>query len=50
MDRADAAWRAELAAMTIGDLALHVAATVPPETAVKAAAWFQQVSIRGGKR
>lgn len=49
MDRADAAWREELAATTIADLALHVARTASPRAAVKAAAWYQQVSITGGK-
>lgn len=49
MDRADAAWRAELAAVTIGELALHVAASASPRAATKAAAWFQRVSNKGGR-
>jgi Rrf2 family protein len=49
MDRADAAWRAELAATTIYDLALHVAAAVTPAAAMKAATWFQEVTIRRRK-
>lgn len=50
MNRADDAWRAELAATTVHELALHVAATVPASAAVKAAAWFQAVTIRGTVR
>ncbi|MBA2281540.1 MAG: Rrf2 family transcriptional regulator [Acidimicrobiia bacterium] len=49
MDRADAAWRAELAATSIHDLAVHVAGAISPQTAEKAAAWFQAVTIRGRK-
>ncbi|MGI8756419.1 MAG: RrF2 family transcriptional regulator [Acidimicrobiales bacterium] len=49
MDRADAAWRAELAATTIAALALEVADTASPRAVAKATAWFQQVSIRGGR-
>ncbi|MEJ7584599.1 MAG: Rrf2 family transcriptional regulator [Acidimicrobiales bacterium] len=48
MDRADAAWRAELAATTIGDLATHVARTTSPKAAANAATWYQ--SITGGTR
>ncbi len=47
MNRADDAWRAELAATTVHELALYVAATVPASAAVKAAAWFHAVTIRG---
>jgi hypothetical protein len=43
MDEADAAWRAPLAAMTISDLAVQVARTVPPESMLKSAAWFQEI-------
>ena len=46
MDRADTAWRAELAAVTIGDLALLVARTAPPKAAIKAATWFQDITRR----
>ncbi|MEJ7720210.1 MAG: NAD(P)H-binding protein [Ilumatobacteraceae bacterium] len=42
--------RAELAATTVHELALYVAATVPASAAVKAAAWFQAVTIRGTVR
>jgi Rrf2 family protein len=47
MDRADAAWRAELAGTTIADLAVHVMRNAPAQAAVKAAAWFQTVSTKG---
>ncbi len=50
MDRADAAWRAELATTTIAQLAVHAAESSAPEAAMKAAQWFQEVSIRGGRR
>ena len=43
MDEADAAWRAPLAATTISDLALQVARTAPPTSAIKAATWFQAI-------
>jgi Rrf2 family protein len=46
MDRADEAWRGELAATTVGDLAMHVARTTNPEAAARAATWFQQISRR----
>ena len=43
MWRAESAWRAELKAVTIGDLLMSLARTVPPEAAVKAAGWMQEV-------
>lgn len=43
MDRADAAWRAELRATSIADLAGMVAATAPPKALVKGAAWLREV-------
>ena len=49
MDSADAAWRSELAATSVGDLALYVAATASPKAIERAAAWFQQVSVRERK-
>lgn len=49
MDRADTAWRAELAATTIAALAREVAETASPRAVAKAATWFQEVSIRGGR-
>jgi len=44
MYRADAAWRAELARTTVADLFQELAATVPIDAAIKAAAWFQEVT------
>ncbi len=41
--RAEAAWRAELAATTIADLVLTLAVTVPPDAVAKGTAWFQEV-------
>lgn len=43
MNRADAAWRRELAAVSIADLVDEVVRNVSPRAAVKAAAWFQEV-------
>ncbi len=43
MDRADAAWRREIAATTIADLAQQAAAAATPESATKAMTWFQEV-------
>jgi Rrf2 family protein len=45
MDRADQAWRRELAAVSIADIAIGVAQSVTPKVAVKAAAWFQEVGL-----
>jgi Rrf2 family protein len=42
MARAEDAWRAELASVTIADLLVHVAATVSPVSIRKAASWFQE--------
>jgi Rrf2 family protein len=41
---AEDAWRAELARRTIADLLTGLAADVPVDAAVKAAAWMQEVS------
>jgi len=41
--RAEAAWRAELAATTIGDLLVTLSVSVPPDAVAKGAAWFQEV-------
>lgn len=46
MDRADAAWRAELTATTISDLARLVARTAPPKATAKAINWFQDITRR----
>jgi Rrf2 family protein len=43
MYRADAAWRRELAAVSIADLVGDLAAIVPADAAVKAGAWFREV-------
>ena len=43
MQRADAAWRAELAAVSLGDLLGELAISVSPVAIRKAAAWFQEV-------
>lgn len=44
MDRADAAWRAEMAATSILELALHATREVTPEAAVAAITWIQEVT------
>jgi len=46
MGRAEEAWRAELAAQTIGDLLTGLAVDVDPRAALKGAAWFQEVLRR----
>ena len=43
MDRADQAWRAELAATTIADLARGLTAQASPKGIAKAAAWLEEV-------
>lgn len=43
MLKADAAWRQEIAAMTILDLAHVAAAAATPETVEKSLIWFQEV-------
>jgi Rrf2 family protein len=43
MDRAEAAWRRELAAQTIADLVHGLQVDVQPAAAAKAAAWLQEV-------
>jgi Rrf2 family protein len=45
MDRAHEAWRRELAAVTVADIAISVAQSLRPKVAVKAAAWFQEVGM-----
>ena len=42
MIRADEAWRREIAATTIADLAVAAAASATPEAAVRAVTWFQE--------
>ncbi|MGH9026484.1 MAG: RrF2 family transcriptional regulator [Acidimicrobiia bacterium] len=43
MDRADAVWRAELAATTVGDLAGTVMEQASPVALAKGATWMQEV-------
>jgi Rrf2 family protein len=43
MVRADDAWRRELAATSILELAEHAARSVSPEAATRAVTWFQEV-------
>jgi Rrf2 family protein len=45
MWRAEDAWRAELAATTIGDLITELLATVPAAQLLRGAEWIQQVEI-----
>jgi len=42
MDRADAAWRDELRAVTVAELAEHVMTTVSPGSLEQGARWMQQ--------
>jgi Rrf2 family protein len=42
MDRADAAWREELRAVTVAELAQHVMTTVSPPSLEQGARWLQQ--------
>ena len=44
MGRAEAAWRRELSSHTVADLIRSLQHDVHPEAAVKAAAWFQEVT------
>ncbi len=43
MHRADAAWRAELARTSVGDLVIELAGHVPVEAAIKGVNWLQEV-------
>jgi hypothetical protein len=43
MDRADAAWRAELAAVSIADLVGEVMTGAPPRAIEKGIEWMQEV-------
>ena len=43
MDRADAAWRAELTATSVADLAGGLTATAPPRSLEKGMNWFREV-------
>lgn len=50
MWRAEAAWRAELAATSIADLLSEVLTTVRPDLLDKAAEWLTRVQIGRGRR
>jgi Rrf2 family protein len=43
MDRADAAWRAELASTSVADLVAMLGASAPPKAIEKGVRWFQEV-------
>jgi Rrf2 family protein len=43
MDRADAAWRREIAGVSIADLMVGAVRAASPDAATKAVAWFQEV-------
>jgi Rrf2 family protein len=43
MDRADAAWRRELASVSVAELMQAAAASATPEMAIKGIEWFQEV-------
>ena len=45
MWRAEDAWRAELAATTVGDLVTELLVTVAPAQLLKGAEWIQSVEI-----
>ncbi len=50
MWQAEDAWRAELAATSIGDLVLELLTTVPPAQLTKGAEWIQDVDIKRRSR
>ena len=50
MWRAEDAWRAELAATSIHDVLVELAATVPASVLQGGAEWVQQVEINRGSR
>ncbi|HZJ26892.1 MAG TPA: Rrf2 family transcriptional regulator [Acidimicrobiia bacterium] len=43
MDRADAAWRAELAGVTVADLVAQVQATANPKAVTRGLGWLEEV-------
>jgi Rrf2 family protein len=43
MDRADAAWRAELDAVTVADLVVQITEQAPPRALEKGITWLQEV-------
>jgi Rrf2 family protein len=50
MDRAEDAWRAELAATTVADLVADLLVSVPAELLQAGATWVQQVEVRRRRR
>lgn len=50
MWRAEDAWRAELAATTVGDLVEELITTVPGELLAKGAEWIREVDIQRRRR
>jgi Rrf2 family protein len=50
MWRAEDAWRAELAATTVGDLVLELLQTLPPSLLQAGAEWVQEVQIQRSRR
>lgn len=50
MWRAEDAWRAELAAVSVADIVIELFDTVPAAQLVKGAAWVQEVGIRRRSR
>jgi Rrf2 family protein len=50
MWRAEDAWRAELASVSIGDIVGELFVTVPPEQLMKGAEWVQSVHVSRRKR
>lgn len=50
MWKAEDAWRAELAATSVGDLVLELLTTVPTEQLTKGAEWVRQVDIKRRSR
>ena len=50
MWRAEDAWRAELAGVTVGDIVTELLGTVPREQLVRGAEWIQEVDVRRRSR
>ena len=50
MWRAEDAWRAELAAVSVGEIVAELLATVPAEQLVRGAEWIQDVDVRRRSR
>jgi Rrf2 family protein len=50
MWRAEDAWRAELAAVSVGEIVTELVATVPAEQLVRGAEWIQGVAVRRRSR